>query len=40
MLDKSHVTLVKNDKEFFNEKKVNKIHLHPLTSHIRIVICN
>ncbi len=33
-LDKSHVILIANDKEFWM-KKINKIHFHPLT----ICIC-
>jgi hypothetical protein len=37
-LDKSHVTLVVNDMEFWMKEKVNEIHLHPLINHIRIVI--
>jgi hypothetical protein len=32
-LDKSHVTLDTNKKEFWMKKKVNEI-LHPLTNHI------
>jgi len=40
MLDKSHVTLIKNDKEYWMKEKINKIHFHPLTNHIHIVTCN
>jgi hypothetical protein len=39
MLDKSHMILVTNNNQLCM-KKVNKIHLHPLTSHIHIIICN
>ncbi len=39
-LDKSHRTLVANDNEFWMKEKVNKIRLHPLTCHIRIVVYN
>ncbi len=39
-LDKSQTTLVANDNKFWMKEKVNKIHLHPLTCHIRIVACN
>jgi hypothetical protein len=34
------MTLVANNNEFWMKKKVNEIHLHPLTSHIHIVIYN
>jgi hypothetical protein len=37
MWDKSHVTLVENDKEFWMKNKINEIHLHYLIGHIRIV---
>jgi hypothetical protein len=40
MLDNSHVTLVANDKKIWMKEKINKIHLHYLTSHIRIVTYN
>jgi hypothetical protein len=32
--------LVANNNEFWMKEKVNEIHLHPLTSHIYIVIYN
>jgi hypothetical protein len=40
MLDKLQTTLVANDNEYWMKEKVNKIRLHPLTYHIRIVACN
>ncbi len=36
-LNKLHLTLVVNDKEFWMKEKVNKIQFHPLTKHIHIV---
>jgi hypothetical protein len=38
MLDKSHTTLITNNNEFWMKKIVNKIHFHPLTNHICIVV--
>ncbi len=35
-----HTTLIVNDNEIWMKEKINEIHLHPLTNHIRIVICN
>jgi hypothetical protein len=37
-LNKLHLTLVVNDKEFWMQEKVNKIQFHPLTKHIHLVV--
>jgi hypothetical protein len=37
---KSHTTLVVNNNKLWIKEKVNKIHLHLLTSHIHIVVYN
>jgi hypothetical protein len=38
--NKLHMTLVAKDKDFWMKKKINKIHFHPLTNHISIVVCD
>jgi hypothetical protein len=39
-LDKSHATLVANNKEFWMKENINEIHFHPLIGHIHIVASN